>query len=392
MENLKYKFNDNLKKYLIGIMIISAIVTAISFVHTPVRFWVNFLINNFYFICMALSGLFFLALQNLTNSSWMRTYQRIPEAMMSFIPYGLGLMLAVFLGHHTLYEWTHTHEVLHDPILIKKIAFLNIPFYLIRLCIYFGIWIFVSLTIKKLINSWPKENFKQHHQKLAKISAITMVCFALSFAFFSYDSIMSIEPHWFSTIFSVYTFTGLFVGGISFITLSLVILHYLGYLKDYVTDDHFHDLGKWIFGMSTFWAYIWFCQYLLIWYSNIPEETQYYILRDHDNWRWLFWSNFVISFTVPFFGLLPRSSKRNKVILGLVAIVVLVGRWIDIYTLVAPKIYEHNGVLAIIGPYEIMSAFLFAALFVFIFLKALSKHNLVVENDPFVDEGLHLHQ
>ena len=390
--NTKYEINSVLKKYLYIIIAISGLVTLISFFHTPVRFWVNFLINNFYFVCLALSGLFFISLQNVTNSSWMRTMQRIPEAMMSFLPWGLGLMILGFLGHHTLYEWTHTHEVMNDPILIKKIGYLNIPFFIIRLVIYFSLWISSSYLLKKLIASWPKENQKMHAFKLARVSAISIVTFALSFAFFSYDAIMSIEHHWFSTIFSVYTFSGLFVSGIAFMTLSLIVLRLFGYMKEYTTEDHFHDLGKWLFGMSTFWAYIWFCQYMLIWYSNIPEETMYYIIRDHENWTWLFWSNFVICFTVPFFGLLSRESKRNPIALALVSIVALVGRWVDLYTLVAPKIYEHNKVLAVIGPYEILSAFLFASIYVLIFLNSLKSRDIVVKDDPFFEEGLHLHQ
>lgn len=392
MNNPNYEFSPALKKYLLFTIAVTGLVTLISYFHSPVRFWVNLLINNFYFIGMALAGLFFLALQNITNSSWMRSYQRIPEAMMSFLPWGMGLMLLGFLGHHTLYEWTHTELVLKDPILIKKVGYLNVTFFLIRLVIYFALWMTSSLLLKKLIGSWPSNSKELHAAKLAKVSAVSMVVFALSFSFFSYDALMSIEPHWFSTIYSVYTFTGMFVSGIAFITLALLVLRLLGYMKDVVTRDHFHDLGKWLFGMSTFWAYIWFCQYMLIWYSNIPEETMYYIIRDHGNWTWLFWSNFVICFAVPFFGLLPRESKRNYIILAVVSIVILVGHWVDLYTLVAPKIYEHNHILAVIGPYEILSAFLFASIYVMVFLYSLRSKALVVKEDPYFEEGLHLHQ
>lgn len=389
---LQYVFDIRIKKILITIMISGLVVTTLSFFHTPVRFWVNLLINNFYFISMALSGLFFLALQNIANSSWMRSYQRLPEAMMSFLPLSLLLMLLGYFGLHTIYEWTHMAMVLKDPVLIKKVAYLNTPFFLVRLFIYFGIWIFLSKMISHLIGSWNASKYPEQVSRITKYSAISLIVFSLTFAFASYDWIMSIEPHWFSTIYSVYTFSGLFVGGIAFITLALIVLRLQGYLLDYVTNDHLHDLGKWMFGMSTFWAYIWFCQYMLIWYSNIPEETQYYILRSQGNWTWLFWSNFVICFGVPFVFLLPRESKRNPLILASVAVVILVGRWVDLYTLVAPKIYEHNAVEVIIGPYEIISAISYSALFVFVFLYYLSKKSLVVEADPYLEEGRHLHQ
>lgn len=392
MENLKVAIPSIVNKYLWGIVGVGALVTLFSYFHTPTRFWVNLVINNFYFTGMALSGLFFLSLQNLTKSSWMRSYQRIPEAMMGYLPVAFVFVLIGLFGSHTLYEWTHAELVKNDEILIKKVAYLNMPFFVTRILIYFAIWMSFSFLIKKLMNKFSKDNYREVTDQLSVVSAIAMVFFALTFSFFSYDLLMSIEPHWFSTIYSVYTFSGMFVGGIAFITLSLIILRQLGYLKDLVTENHFHDLGKWLFGMSTFWAYIWFCQYMLIWYSNIPEETQYYILRDHGNWKWLFWSNFVIAFLIPFFALLTRGAKRNLFNLAVVSIIILVSRWVDLYTLVAPKIYEHHHVDAIIGPYEIVSAFLFAAIFVIVFIKFLSSRSIIVKNDPYLNEGAHLEQ
>lgn len=397
MENLNsdkmfYKLNKDFKKYLVYIAIVGTLISIVSFFHTPVRFWVNFLINNFYFVCMALSGLFFLVLQNITGSSWMRTYQRVPEAMTQFLPFSLALMVLGYFGLHTIYEWTHHDVVMNDPILVKKIAYLNTPFFFIRMVLFFLIWIGFSKLISYLMDRWDKTKYLEQDSRIAMYSAITLVVFSLTFAFASYDWIMSIEPHWFSTMFSIYTFSGLFVGGVAFITLALIVLRMQGYLTEYVTNDHLHDLGKWMFGMSTFWAYIWFCQYMLIWYSNIPEETQYYVLRSQGNWTWLFWSNFAISFGVPFILLMTRESKRNPVTLAIVAVVILIGRWVDLYTLVAPKVYEHNEIAAIIGPYEIVSAISYAAVFLLVFFSYLSKKKLIIENDPYFEEGLHLHQ
>ena len=392
MDTLKFETPSILKKYLWVIIAIGFVVTLISYFHTPARFWVNLVINNFYFTGMALSGLFFLALQNLTKSSWMRPYQRVPEAMMGYLPYAFVFVLIGLLGSHTLYEWTHTELVKNDPILIKKVDYLNLPFFVTRIIIYFTIWISFSYLVKKIMNKFTKLNAIKVVDELSVVSAISMVFFALTFSFFSYDLLMSIEPHWFSTIYSVYTFSGMFVGGIAFITLSLIVLKQLGYLKEYIKIDHFHDLGKWMFGMSTFWAYIWFCQYMLIWYANIPEETQYFILRDQGNWQWLFWTSFAFSFRIPFFGLLTRNSKRSLLNLAIISCFILVSRWVDLYTLVAPKIYEHHKVEAIIGPYEIISAVMFAAIFVLVFLYYLSRKSLIVEHDPYLEEGSNLEQ
>lgn len=392
MDNIQFNFDTKFRRNILIAIAVLSIVSIISFFHTPVRFWVNILINNFYFTSMALSGLFFLALQFLTNSSWMRTYQTLPLAMSSYLPIAFILSLFGLFGIHTLYEWSHTDFVMNDPILVKKIAYLNTPFFVTRIIMYFSLWLAFSYVIKKLIAKWRGSNKRLLSSQLATVSAFTMITFALSFSFYSYDSLMSLEPHWFSTIYSVYTFTSLFLGGIAFITLSLIILRQMGYMKNYVTLDHFHDLGKWLFGMSVFWAYIWFCQYLLIWYSNIPEETQYYVLREHGNWTWLFWSNFIISFLFPFFILLTRGSKRNLINLAITSLIVLIGRWVDLFTLVAPKVYEHSHTAAIIGPYEILSAFLFALVFIYFFLKNLSSNRLVLRDDPFFEEGQHLEQ
>lgn len=393
MNKLHFKMDQDVKTKCYWAMALGVGACLISFFVAPVRFWANLLINNFYYISLALSGLFFLALQNVTGSSWMRTYQRIPQAMTSFLPYGLGLMLLTYFGFHTIYEWTHEHIVLHDPILIKKIAYLNIPFFLARMCLFFVLWIGFSKIISYLIDNWKNAGSPlDGSRRLAKYSAIFLIVFALTFSFASFDWIMSIEPHWFSTIFAVYTFSGLFVGGIAFITLSIIALHSLGYLQDYVTQDHLHDLGKWMFGMSTFWAYIWFCQYMLIWYSNIPEETEYFILREHHNWDWIFWFNLIINWIIPFIVLLPRNSKRSIFVLTRVSILLLVGRWVDLDLMIAPKIFEQTKTSSYIGPIEIFMAIGFAGLFVYIFLRALSKKKIIVEHDPYFEEGLHLHQ
>lgn len=392
MEKLKFEFSVTLRKNILLAIAALSLITIISFFHTPVRFWVNLLINNFYFTSLALSGMFFLALQFLTNTSWMRSYQVIPLAMSSYLPVAFIFTILGLFGTHTLYEWSHTEFVMNDPILVKKIAYLNTPFFVTRIIMYFLLWLAFSYVLQKLISKWKGSNKRILSSRLAAVSAFTMITFALSFSFYSYDSLMSLEPHWFSTIYSVYTFSSLFLGGIAFITLSLIVLRNMGYLKEYVTRNHFHDLGKWLFGMSVFWAYIWFCQYMLIWYSNIPEETSYYVLREHGNWNWLFWSNFVISFLFPFFILLTRESKRNLINLSVVAVIVLIGRWIDLFTLVAPKVYEHSHTEAIIGPYEILSALLFALIFVYFFLRNLSANDLVIKEDPYLEEGRHLEQ
>ena len=227
--------------------------------------------------------------------------------------------------------------------------------------------------------------------KISAASALTLIVFGLTYSIASFDWIMSLEPHWFSTIFAMYTFSGLFVNGVAFICLILILLKEQGYFP-MVNENHFHDLGKWLFGFTTFWAYIWFSQYLLIWYSNIPEETMYYIIREKGGWDWLFYFNLIINWLIPFFALMTRNSKRSPFILKRVCILLLVGHWLDIYVMVTPNVFKHAGLSASIGLVEIGAALGYAGLFVLVFGKTLSKNLLYPKKDPCFEEGVHLHQ
>ena len=197
----------------------------------------------------------------------------------------------------------------------------------------------------------------------------------------------------FSTIFGIYVFAGCFVSGIAFITLTISILKDKGYLEGVVNENHLHDLGKWMFGMSVFWAYIWISQYLLIWYANVPEETEYYVLRHH-HWDGIFWFNLIINFVFPFFALMTRGAKRNIKVIKFVACILLFGHFIDLYLMVAPKIFEHHNIHGVsgFGIVQILELLGVIGLFTFVVHRALSKRNLVPVNDPTFSEGQHLHQ
>jgi hypothetical protein len=387
----QFKIPTNRKNMCIAMIVLGALVLAYSFYSQGTRAWTNVLINNFYFTTLALGGLFFMALTGVAKTSWMTPYKRIPEAMMSFLPVALVLMAVLaFFGIHSLYEWSHVEVVAKDPLLSKKTAYLNTNFFILRMVFFFGIWIILSRIFLKF--SHAQDSGVDKSKSIVKVSAITLILFGLSFSFASFDWIMSLEPHWFSTIFAIYTFSGLFVSTIAFITLTIIILQSLGYLRDAVNENHFHDLGKWLFGFSTFWAYIWFSQYMLIWYSNIPEETEYFVLREHHNWDWLFYFNLLINWLIPFFALMSRNSKRNKFILSRVCVLLLVGHWLDIYLMVSPKVFEIHGLEATVGLVEIFTACGYAGLFCLVVGNYLSKHKIKSEADPFYKEGLHLHQ
>lgn len=387
-----------IKRYELWFKVMAAvgiITLIVSFYLSPARTWINLLVDNFYFVSLSLFGGFFLALMAVTNSSFGSPYKRILEAMTAFLPYGLVVMaILIFFGSHTLYEWTHAEMVMKDEILKQKVAFLNLPFFAIRTGIYFGLWIiFTKLFVSKSREQDYSKNPIEITQSLVKYGAIFLIVFALTYCFASFDWIMSLEPHWFSTVFGIYCFSSMFVIGVAFVSVAIISLQKNGYMEKVFGDNQYHDLAKLLFGFTTFFAYIWFCQYLLIWYANISEEAEYYVLREHYGWDWLFWLSIIINWVVPFVVLLPRGIKRGTFTLWRVALLVLVGQWLNIYILVAPKVYEHLGIYSPqIGWPEVGLALGYIGFFGMIFFSELKKVNLVPLQDPYLLEGLALEQ
>lgn len=395
IQNTKFTGIEKLDRWF-KIMLAIGIVTLIfSFYLSPTRTWINLLVDNFYFVSLSLFGGFFLALVAVTNSSFGSPYKRILEAMTAFLPYGLVLMaLLIFFGGHDLYIWTHTETVLKDPILKQKMAFLNVPFFSIRTLLYFVLWIFFTkLFVAKSRQQDFSSNPLKITQDLVKYGAIFLVVFGLTYCLASFDWIMSLEPHWYSTVFGIYCFSSMFVIGVAFVSLAVIALQDNGYLKDTFGENQYHDLAKLLKGFTTFFAYIWFCQYLLIWYANIAEEAEYYVLREHYGWDWLFWLSIIINWVIPFVVLMPRQVKRGTWVLWRVALLVLVGQWLNIFILVAPKVYEHLGVVnPEIGWPELGLAIGYVGFFGMVFFNALKKASLVPLQDPYLLEGLSLEQ
>jgi hypothetical protein len=346
------------------------------------RIWANVLLNNQLFLGIALGGAFFLAAHRIALSGWHTALQRIPEALTSFLPVAFLLMALLFFGMKDLYHWSLAD--LHDPALEAKSAWLNLPFFFIRMVLYFAGWIVLTRGMKKQTDALMDSGDIRFHNRRKIFAGLFLVFFAITVSTSSWDWIMSIDAHWYSTIFGWYVFIGMFVCSLAFMILLIWFLKRAGYLA-VIRVDHIHDLGKLLFAFSIFWTYLWFSQYLLIWYGHIPEETIYFVQRRED-FELLFFLNLGLNFVIPFFGLMKLDLKKKLNWLAGVAGVVLIGHWIDYYQMIMPGAAgEHAG----IGVLEISMTLFYAGLFLFVVLRALASKPLLVKKDPFLEESLH---
>jgi hypothetical protein len=297
-------------------------------------------------------------------------------------------MLVMIFGITTLYEWSHESVVAHDPLLQGKSSFLNLPFFVLRIVLYFVIWIAFSMALRRNSLKQDRTGDERLTERNMRISAGFIVLFALSFWLASTDWIMSLEPHWYSTIFGIYHFSGLLLSGIAGITVLVIVLRRRGVFGDLIRESHLHDLGKLLFAFSTFWMYIWFSQYLLIWYANIPEETVWYLGRERGGWQTFTILNVVFNWVIPFITLLSAKAKKAEGLLLKVSIIVLIGHWIDLFWMIAPPFMRSAPE---IGLWEISPLATGIALFFLVTLRGLARHNVVPVKDPTLIESLHYH-
>ncbi len=358
------------------------------------RIFANLWINNVYFTGVALIGVFFVAIQYVAQAGWSAPIKRIPLAFGNWLPIAGILMLVTWLvASHDLFHWTHEDLYVeggphYDEIIAGKKAYLNTPFYLARMVIYFSIWFLFFRWIRKEILAEDLDGSTQHWRKLIGISAGFIVFFAVSSSMSAWDWILSIDTHWFSTMIGWYVFASWFVTGLATITLIIVYLKESGYLPQ-VNSNHLHDLGKFVFAFSIFWTYIWVSQYLLIYYANIPEESVYFMERlNSDQYAPAFYVILIMNFFFPFLALMTRDAKRHVMFLKIVCPVVILGHWLDFYLMVTPGTMKEAGGF---GFLEIGMAMIFGVAFLFVVLSSLAKVPLVAKNHPMLEESIHHH-
>lgn len=383
-----FKLSPGMHFLYLGLVVVGVATFLMALGTDPNRAWHSLLLNYFFYFSLSLSGLFFMALQYVTSSAWSVPLKRIPESLMGFLPIAFLLMLLLFFGLHFLYEWTHHEVVLADPILSGKIPYLNISFFVGRNIFFMLAWIFSGFWLFRNSLIQDKTGSAILTKKNKAFSAPFLIFFGLSFTIASFDWLMSLEPHWFSTIFGVYCFAGLFESGMAVMILFVVILKRQGVFKDIVNENHLHDLGKFMFAFCVFWAYIAFSQYMLIWYGNLPEETGYMIRRTEGAWTPVALILLFGKFVIPFFLLLSRPAKRNEGYLVFVSVWVLIAQWLDFYWMIYPVFREKP----VLGWQEVGIFLGFLGLFVLSVTAVLQRIPPVALRDPRLVEGLHHHQ
>jgi hypothetical protein len=356
----------------------------------PERTWPNLLLNGFFFSSLSVSAVFFLATQRLAGARWSASLRRIPEAFIPALPVAAALILVLYFGWHTIYPWSRAGAFAHDSAIAGRGQYLQGPWVLARTAGVFAAWILFGWLFRRA--SWHQDRHPELslalHQRMNRYSVLFVLVFAVSFTTGAFDWLISLDPGWFSTMFAVYVFAGTFVQGIAAVTLAVVMLKDSPLLSRFVTPHHLHDLGKMLFAFSTFWAYLWVCQYLLIWYGNMPDEISHYLKRTSGAWLYLFALNLIVNWIVPFLALLPAPAKRNPRVLKAVCLLLLAGHWLDLYLLIMPETWRTPQA----GLVELAIAAGYAALLYVIFARSLRQSPLVPLHDPILAyERLHAH-
>ncbi len=392
-----FTIDKKAKNFTMALMAIGLIALIFGFVSNPHGAWPALLFNTYFYIGIAVFSVFFVALQYVAEAGWSIVLKRVPEAIMAALPVFSLIMLFIMVA--SIMHWNHIYHWLHegimtvghedyDAIIAGKEAYLNASFFIIRTIIYLLGWNYFAKKLRALSVLEDKEGGTAIHFRGVSTSAWFMVFFAVTSAMASWDWIMSIDTHWFSTIFGWYIFAEWCAIGFTTVLLFTLYLKRKGHLQD-VNENHIHDLGKWIFAFSLVWTYIWFSQFMLIWYANIPEEVTYYTARlEVENYKFLFWFSMIINFIAPIILLMSRDAKRNNGRLIFVSCIILLGHWLNSYLLVAPGTLGTHGH---IGFTEVGIGLGFAGLLIYLVLNALTKEPLETKNHPFLDESKHLH-
>lgn len=400
---MDYQVSKNAKKWTAILVIVGLLLTVTGVFlatgdgHVMRRFMSNLLSNSLFFFLIGISALFFLALNHVAEAGWFAYIKRPIEALTGFVPVGIAflfitLLALSFLNGADVYVWMDP-EVMkpggaqYDPGAAARGKWLNLGFFWFRTGLYFAIYLIMwkgflkrSLQMDQVSSD---EALKIHYRNF-RISAVFLLLFAIFTHTTSWDWILSIDIHWHSTLFGWYVFAGGWVTTMVMLVVLLLYLKSLGYLPK-LNDSHIHDVGTWVFALSFLWSYLWFSQFMLIWYANIPEEASYYVNRI-DNFKVIYFGMFIINFVFPMLILMSRDAKRHAKPLMITGLIIVIGHWLDMWVMVMGGVM---GPLAKLGILEIGMGIFFLGVFVRVVLNQLAKAPLVSENQPYLDESMH---
>jgi hypothetical protein len=373
--------------FVLLLMILTGVAAVVAgFITDPARTWPNILINNMYFLTISMGALLFYSIQYITGSSWSALFQRVPLALGSFIPAAAIGMLLLYFGLPDIYKWALPGITETDKLIAHKEPFLNVPFYMIRIVVYFALWIPLFLALRRLARKedlQPGIAFYKKSSYIAKVFIFTAVLF---FSMAAIDWIMTIDSHWYSTLFGFRAMVTSMYYGVASIIILVFFLKKLGFFPR-LNTAHQHDLARYLFRFSIVFGYLWFMQFLILWYANIPELTVYYQPRFIGAWKYLFYAELFMNFAIPFVVLMADDiGKRKPVLMGM-SILLLAGLWISLFLQVMPGSY---GKLAF-GFIEAGMWLGYAGLFLLLTFYALSRMSIVPLNHPQLNESIHHH-
>ena len=372
-KSFNFTDNNNLSRKFLYLGVFSSILSYIGFINDSDHFYHSYLVSFVFWMTLSGGCMFFVMMHYAMNATWSVAMRRIAETSMSLIPYVCLFSIPLYFGMNSLYEWTH-HSM--------KQPYLSKPFFIGRTLFYFLMW---SLFANRLY--YHSINYKSANSlvQLRKFASIGTVVFALTISFAAFDWLMTLDPHWYSTMFGVYIFSGSFLVSVAFITIILIYLRSNATLVDEINIEHYHDLGRIMFGFTVFWAYIAGFQYYLIWYGNLPEEIEWYLARSHGTWMNL--SLFLVygHFVIPFLILLFNKAKRVLPLMAFLSALILSMHWIDLYWNVLPNLHHDT----IVFNWSDITVFLaHGGFFMSMFWRRLKINPILPTNDPRLDSSI----
>ncbi|WMI66953.1 quinol:cytochrome C oxidoreductase [Aestuariibaculum sp. YM273] len=355
------------------------------------RPWSALYVGAFFFMMIGLGVLAFYAIQIASQAGWSPVLFRVMEAITAYVLPGALIVLAIAIasgtiGHYNIFIWMDPEVVAHDELIQGKSGWLNLPMFAVRGLVFIAGWALYRHFARKFSIAQDNAKYNTNFKKSFRIAAAFLVFFIYSESMMSWDWVMSVDPHWFSTLFGWYVFASMFVSGITVIALMSIYLKSRGYLE-FVNENHLHDVAKFMFAISIFWTYLWFSQFMLIWYSNIPEEVTYFISRIND-YKLPFFGMVALNFIFPVLLLMNADFKRVPWFVVMTGIVILFGHYIDIFNMIMPATVGDRW---FIGIPEIGSILLFGGLFIFVVFTALTKAPLLAKGYPLIKESEDFH-